>query len=234
MAPIYFANPIRTNNDVIINAMINGDLGYIDTPRQGNIRPEEVFWCADNGCFSNQWVEKRWWNFLQRHANFADSCAFAVAPDVFGNHKETLAKSEMWFSKIRRLGYKVAFVLQDGLILNEIPWDEIDAIFVGGSDEFKIGKCRLTLDGRPKGSILWLDAAREAKARNKWIHIGRVNSRMRYRFSYRVVNANSVDGTYLKYGNTIEAELLPSLLSWIAEAKDYHTGGNDAKVSEAR
>jgi hypothetical protein len=43
---LYLANPC--GNPAITAAMRAGDLGYIDTPKQGNTRPAGVLWCADN------------------------------------------------------------------------------------------------------------------------------------------------------------------------------------------
>lgn len=62
--------------------MRDGLLGFIDTPAQGNARPDGVAYCMDNGCFSDKWDEESWWKFLTDNADRADSCLFAVAPDV--------------------------------------------------------------------------------------------------------------------------------------------------------
>lgn len=195
--------------------MHDGRLGFIDTPHQGNRRTENVLWCADNGCFSERFEEGHWLRFLERNAHAAASCAFATAPDVVGDAAATLERSLPWLPKIRALGYKVAYVLQNGATIDSIPWDQIDAVFVGGDDAFKIGPFGLNLDGTPKGEVPCAPLVKEAQRRGLWVHVGRVNSRMRYRFARNVLGADSVDGTYLAFG---PSKNLPKLLSWIDEA----------------
>lgn len=79
--------------------------------------------------------------------------------------------------------FPVALVSQDGISNTDIPWDDFDCIFIGGSDEHKLGK---------EGG--WV--VREAKKHNKWIHIGRVNSSRRI---LKFWQADSWDGTCLNY-----------------------------------
>ena len=51
----------------------------------------------------------------------------------------------------------------------------------------------------------------EAKRRGKHVHMGRVNSKTRYRYA-EAIGCDSVDGTYLAFGPD---ENLPKLLSWV-------------------
>lgn len=207
---IYFANPTGS----AINCMLDGRLGYIDTPLQGNKRPAGVVWCADNGCFNDAtFDEDRWWRWLEKNAVDAATCKFATAPDVMGDHAATLIRSRPWLPKIRQLGYPAAFVAQDWATPETMPWDEFDALFVGGTTEFKLG---------PQARAVII----EAKKRGMWVHAGRVNSRRRYQhFAAPIIaddgetilgGCDSCDGTYLVFGPDIN---LPKLLSWI---EDHH------------
>jgi hypothetical protein len=177
--------------------MRDGRLAFIDTPQQGNARPDDVQWMADNGCFSDKWDWRTWWTFLANNADRADSCLFAVAPDVVGDAAATLEKSAPWMPQMRDLGYRVAFVAQDGQESLPVPWDEFDALFIGGSTEWKLG---------PHAREL----AAEAKRRGRWVHMGRVNSERRYRYA-AAIGCDSADGTYLTFGPDVN---LPRLLSW--------------------
>jgi hypothetical protein len=49
--------------------------------------------------------------------------------------------------------FPVALVLQDGQQDGAIPWEEIDAVFVGGTTEFKLGRVasRLTAEAKARG-----------------------------------------------------------------------------------
>jgi hypothetical protein len=78
-------------------------------------------------------------------------------------------------------GLPVGFVSQDGLLDENIPWDEIEAFFIGGSTEWKMS------DQAAK-------QAREAKHRGKWLHMGRVNSQQRMKYA-KAIGCDSVDGT---------------------------------------
>jgi hypothetical protein len=182
----------------VIAAMHRGELGYIDTPAQGNKRPHGVTFCLDNGAFSDRFDEDKWWRFLTTNAHAADTCAFAVAPDVVGDAQATLDRSTPWLPKIRALGYPAAFVAQDGLEELTIPWDDFDCLFIGGTDDFKLGPHARTI-------------AAEAKQRGKWVHMGRVNSQRRFMYA-TAIGCDSVDGTYLTFGPHTN---LPKLLAWL-------------------
>lgn len=192
---LYFGNPC---GDRVVEAMRDGQIGFIDTPAQGNRRPEGVTWCADNGCFSDKWDETRWWQFLVDNAHASKTCMFAVAPDVVGDAAATSVKSTPWLGPIRELGYPVAWVAQDGQEDLPLPWDAFDCLFIGGSTEWKLGSAAR-------------DLVAEAKRRGKWVHMGRVNSKRRYDYA-RFIGCDSADGTYLTFGPD---ENLPKLLGWV-------------------
>lgn len=191
---LYFANPC---GERVIAAMRNRDIGFIDTPAQGNKRPDDVVWCADNGAFSDRFDPDKWWRFLERNADRADSCLFAVAPDVVGDAAATLERSRPWLPQIRALGYPAAFVAQDGQESLPVPWDEFDCLFIGGSTDWKLGV-------GARGLVA------EAKARGKWVHMGRVNSERRWKYA-DAIGCDSCDGTYLTFGPDVN---LPKLLAW--------------------
>ncbi len=221
---LYFANPC---GPAVAQAMQAGELGFIDTPAQGNKRPAGVFWCADNGCFGKGWPgEDAWLRWLDKHSE-RELCAFATAPDVVGDAAGTLQRSLPYLPQIRQLGYPAALVAQNGLEHLTVPWDDFDVLFIGGSPE-----CRPCAYVRPIGEFqrkhcphcnrklaewkLGIHAAHlviEARRHGKWVHMGRVNSRRRYRYA-SVMGCDSADGTYLVHGAT---KNLPTLLSWVRE-----------------
>jgi len=193
----YFANPC---SPTVIAEMESGVLGFIATPAQGNKRPVGVTFVLDNGCFSDNFNERKWWAWLCEPENMmaAPDCLFAVAPDVVGDAKATLERSRPWLPKIRELGYPVAFVAQDGFEdLEDIPWGEFDVLFIGGTTEWKLG---------PWARL----AVRDAKAQGLWVHMGRVNSERRWRYA-DAIGCDSCDGTFLTFGPDVN---LPRLLAW--------------------
>jgi len=192
---LFFANPC---GPAVRDAMREGRLGYIDTPAQGNRRPEGVEWCADNGCFGKGYPgDEKWLGWLEKNAHAAADCLFATAPDVVGDAEATLARSRPFLPQIRAMGYPAALVAQDGLEDLDIPWNDFDVLFIGGSTEWKLGPAARHL-------------IKQAKDRGKWVHMGRVNSQRRYKYAHEI-GCDSVDGTYLTFGPDIN---LPKLLSW--------------------
>jgi len=193
---IYLANPCSAA--AVKEAMAAGQLGFIDTPAQRNIRPAGLIWCADNGCFGEGYPgDAKWFEWLEKHAHEAGNCLFATAPDIVGDAAGTLARSAPFLPRIRALGYPAALVAQDGLEALQVPWDTFDVLFIGGSTEWKLGAAARALTA-------------EAKARGKWVHMGRVNSGKRYRYAHSI-GCDSVDGTYLTFGPN---KNLPKLLAW--------------------
>lgn len=121
-------------------------------------------------------------------------------PDVVGNHKQTVIRWTEWHSKVRDIGYKPAFVLQDGATVDEVPWGEMDALFVGGTTGFKLSnEARIIVD--------------RAKSNGKWVHMGRVNSKKRIRIAHEW-GCDSVDGTFLAFGPDVNT---PKLIHMVQE-----------------
>jgi len=106
---------------------------------------------------------------------------FVTAPDVVADAASTRRLWPFWSALIRGLRWPVAFVAQDGLSPSQVPWDELDALFIGGSTEFK--------EGPRAASMMAM-----AKARGKWVHVGRVNGKRRYSMMLKC-GADSIDGT---------------------------------------
>lgn len=131
----------------------------------------------DNGCFSGA-IPKQWYTLL-REAEEARPI-FVRMPDVVGSARRTMDLFQYFERKTN--GLPRALVLQDGIADVEIPWAKIDAVFVGGTDAFKIA---------PEA----IQAATCAKMLGKWVHVGRVNECKRLRNWLDI--ADSIDGSGL-------------------------------------
>lgn len=183
------------------DAMTTGTLAQICTPNEGRTPLPGVTWAADNGCFSVNYVgDDAWLSWLRKHAPHADRCLFATAPDVVGDAEATLVRSAPHLPAIRALGYSAALVAQDGLEDLAVPWGTFDALFIGGSTEWKLSPPAAQLVG-------------EAKARGKHVHMGRVNSHRRWSYAEHI-GCDSVDGTYIAFGPDVN---LPNVLSWASQ-----------------
>ena len=164
-------------------------IGLLLTPnyRRRPAHDPEFVWAADNGCFQpSGWTVDRWWQWLVSERANTHSCLFAVAPDVVGNAEETLAQASIWLPRIRSLGFKAAFVAQDGSERYSLPWNNFDVLFIGGSTHWKLSSHAFTL-------------AQQAKAKHKFVHMGRVNSGKRWRLATSY-GCDTADGTFFTYG----------------------------------
>lgn len=177
--------------------MSNGLIDCIVTPAQGNRIPEGAWVCADNGCFGKGYPgDEKWWDWVKGLPR--EKVRFVVAPDVVADAEATWTRSSPWLDRIRRLGFKAALVAQDGMESMRVPWDSFDVLFIGGSTEWKLGPHAVAL-------------TREAKARGKWVHMGRVNSLKRLRRA-ALSGCDSADGTYIAFGPD---QNLPNVLAWL-------------------
>ena len=113
---------------------------------------------------------------------------FVCLPDIVGDARRTLDLFNVF--KPLTAGLPRALVLQDGIGKFEIPWNDIDAVFVGGSDEFKISnEC--------------INACKVAKMLGKWVHVGRVNTALRVKNWLEL--GDSLDGSGIsKYDHMLE------------------------------
>ncbi len=136
---------------------------------------------VDNGCFSS-FREEGFRKLLGHARRYERLIRFVAAPDVVACGAATLALFDYWRQVIgEQHQLPVALVLQDGMTRQDIPWPLLDAVFVGGSTEWKLSRVAEEL-------------IREAQRRGKWVHVGRVNTR--YRITrFRELLVDSIDGT---------------------------------------
>ncbi len=97
------------------------------------------------------------------------------------------------YTMARGLGRRL---LQDGIGELAIPWDELDAVFIGGTDAFKI-----SAEARA--------AAVAARMLGKWVHVGRVNTAERALYWRNL--ADSIDGSGISRYDHMLASVLAAL-----------------------
>jgi hypothetical protein len=177
-------------------------VGFMLTPYIGNRLPEGSPWAADSGAYDHPEVtEERFFTWLDHFTEEERSrCLFAAAIDVPFDSAATSARSTPLLPLVREHGYPVAFCAQDGHTPDTIPWDGIDALFIGGSTAWKLGDEMAALQ-------------EEAHRRGKWTHMGRVNGPERVGIA-RWAGFDSVDGTYARFAPNL---LIPDVIRWVAE-----------------
>jgi hypothetical protein len=156
-------------------------LGILSSPRRFYTDIEGWQWAADNDAFS-AWDEGRYRHMLNSIADLPGGI-FVTAPDVVGDADATTDLFHTWLPELRQVGKPIAYVTQDGLEMP--PWGEFDAMFLGGSSEWKMGERNRAL-------------VYEAKRRGLWVHMGRVNGAERVRYA-KAIGCDSFDGTSLSW-----------------------------------
>jgi hypothetical protein len=151
--------------------------GQLLTPLTKYANWGSVF-AIDNGAFS-VFHKQRFSSLLQRNIDCKSQCLFVVVPDIVANARRTL---EIWRHRHSIVGsWPMAFVAQDGMEDLEVPWGELQTLFVGGGDPWK--------DSRAS-----LDIVKTAKTLGKRVHVGRVNTVRRYRL-FAEAGADTCDGS---------------------------------------
>lgn len=177
-------------------------LGWMLTPDVGNVVPPTGYWAYDNACFKHpdDFNFERFEHDLRRRMAYAgDRLLFVVTPDKPFDADGTIARFDEYKVRMRKLGAPIAFVTQNGMQVEDLPWNDFDALFVGGSTEWKF-------DSESAALI------KEAKRRGKWVHVGRVNSLRKLRWA-ESLGCDSVDGTFLARAPRIN---WPRMLAWFA------------------
>lgn len=241
---IYFANP---STQPVRDAMATGLLGAIITPAQGNRLPPGALFVIDNGCGPGKngkpgenYPGDEVYVAMLQHVGQGDGyedcdpdtswCLFAVAPDVVGDAAATLKRSRHMLGWIRYAGFRAALAAQNGLTPDMVPWDDFDALFLGGSPECipcgyvspvslrKQPRCPLC--ARPLAEWKLSAAAQlltgEAKAGGKHVHMGRVNSQVRIEHA-AATGCDTADGTFVAQGPD---KNLPIALGWGRKVND--------------
>jgi hypothetical protein len=153
-------------------------------------------WAADNDAFNDAYSDDAFAQMLDTVAGIP-GCLFVTTPDVVGDAAATLERFHRWLAAVRSTEQPVAFVAQDGLEDHPVPWGLIDALFIGGTTEFKMGPVAAA-------------AAQQARLLGKWVHMGRVNTRRRIRYA-KSLGCDSMDGTsFSRFRRTT----LPWALTW--------------------
>jgi hypothetical protein len=177
--------------------------GRLLSPRQfsraADTAAAGIPWAADNDCF--QGLNSEAYTRMLDAIQGVPGCLFVTVPDVVGDSEETARLFELWAPAVRRRGLPVALVAQDGIGEMELwlkrTWHRLDALFVGGTTEFKLSAEAERL-------------VREAKTRGRYAHMGRVNSRKRFDYA-RQIGCDSIDGSkFSRWRDT----WLPDALGW--------------------
>lgn len=183
---------LDTSEDLAVCAAeLGAPVGQFFSPLNGFLPQEGLEICGgDNGGFTD-FDPAAFMKKLERLEEIKHLFKFVACPDVvvikpdgkpIGDARRTLEVFEYWYPRI--CDWPVALVAQDGLENIEIPkwmWDVVSAIFIGGSTKWKL-------------SIHAAAIIKAARAMEKWVHVGRVNTPERWQ-RFEKLKVDSVDGT---------------------------------------
>ena len=152
--------------------------GQLITPLT-SFKTWEGQFAVDNGAFT-QFSERRYRRILDRNEVKTDRCKFVTVPDIVGSGRRTLEifrHRDRWISS----DLKIALVIQNGMEDLDIPWSDLQAIFIGGIDPYKSSK-----------SVA--DIVKTALILKKHVHVGRVNTATRFDY-FSELGADTCDGS---------------------------------------
>lgn len=160
---------------------IGCEVGQLLTPlTRYKLRDSDRPFAIDNGFFAQTDI-KAYLSLLEREKHNQDKCLFVTLPDVVASGRRTLEVFDRWKIRPELKGWKLALVCQDGQEHLPIPWDDISAVFIGGSTNWKCGEHTIHI-------------IKAAQALEKWVHVGRVNHGERFSH-FEKLGVDSVDGT---------------------------------------
>lgn len=162
-------------------AELGCEVGQLLTPlTRYRLRDPKRKWGIDNGGFAG-FDEKAFLALLKREEHRRNQCLFVAAPDIVGAAQRTIELFGLWKPKLE--GWPVAFVCQDGQEHLPIPWNDIAAVFIGGTTNWK---CSVHVE----------QIIKTAKIFGKYVHAGRVNSPQRFSH-FEELGVDSCDGNGL-------------------------------------
>jgi hypothetical protein len=162
-------------------AELGSEVGQLLTPlTRYRLRDPNRPWAIDNGAFA-RFDGPAFTSLLAREQHHRDRCLFVTVPDVVGSARRTLEVFEHWKNQL--VGWRLALACQDGQEHLPIPWNEIAAVFIGGSTAWKASEHAAQI-------------VRAAKAIGRWVHAGRVNHPQRWDY-FEGLGTDSIDGTGL-------------------------------------
>jgi hypothetical protein len=170
-------------------AELGGEVGQLVTSNKRPLRDLARPWAIDNRAFTG-FDADAFLALLKRYTPHRDHCLFVTVPDVVGSARRTLEVFERWAPRL--VGWPLALVCQDGQENLPVPWDAINAVFIGGSTNWK-------------GSDSVVQIVQAAQLLGKHVHVGRVNAVGRWKH-FEELGVDTIDGTGIsQYSHMREA-----------------------------
>jgi hypothetical protein len=126
---------------------------------------------------------------------------WVLVPDVVGNRELTLRNWDSYSSTARKLKAPLAFAVQDGMTVSDVP-NDAEIVFVGGTDGWKFPNLKMWVESFPR------------------VHCGRVNSPQMF-LRCEELGCESIDGTGW-FMDPSRADKLPAVLRFLEGSMEKH------------
>lgn len=141
---------------------------------------EHLPYALDNGRFpawssGTEWDEDAYMRLLYWARDASIQPMWSLVPDVVTEPEATIDEWHKWLPKVKRFGFPLAFAMQDGHDVSDVP-AEADVVFIGGSTDWKWEMVPTVCQFFPR------------------VHVGRVNT-YRHLMICHNAGAESCDGT---------------------------------------
>jgi hypothetical protein len=198
-------------------------LGRFTQPRSQNnideLATSGLWWAADNDALQGLDPDAYLRMLDQIAAADRSRLLFVTVPDAARMTPQgpevscegTLWLFRSWLAALRKRRLPAALVAQDGLTVEQTPWDDIAALFIGGTDTWK--------DGPQVEALITA-----AQAREVWVHVGRINTWRRFRH-FDALGIDSFDGSQF---STWPDTYIPEWLERIAAGRQMSIFTTDA------
>lgn len=157
-----------------------GSVGWLIGPRAFKHPKPWMPFALDNDAFTawrdkKPWDEAAWREMLAKIRMTGLEPLWAAVPDVVANREATIANWDRFSNDVKRLGWKAAFCVQNGMTPDDVP-SAADVVFVGGTDGWKFPNLKMWTSHFPR------------------VHCARVTSQ-KYIEACEELGCESVDGT---------------------------------------
>lgn len=118
-------------------------VGLIENVNSRGIRNRTIekikYWCLDSGTFTKNFNKEAWRKRVIEYIPYIENCSFVVVPDVVYDYQKTLERFYDNYRFLKKHGFPCAFVTQDKIDIESAPFELFDVLFVGGSNNHKLG-----------------------------------------------------------------------------------------------
>jgi len=147
-----------------------GSVGVLIGPSYGKKVPIDPWmpFVLDNDAFiswrdNKPWDVEAWRRMIQWIRMTGQKPLWAAVPDVVADREATMTNWPIYRDEIKRIGWPAAFVVQNGMKLEDVP-DDADVVCVGGTDKWKMPSLEMWTANFPRVHCLRVNSQQDIEA----------------------------------------------------------------------